>query len=78
LYQSIFPVRGKSAHWILSNPLDPRVEEFWKTKVAEIYHFIPDLAGFILKATPKGVWVLRLTNAPTRMRQRDCAPAESS
>jgi len=36
------------------DPLDPRVAEFWKTKVEEIYHFIPDLAGFILKADSEG------------------------
>jgi alpha-glucuronidase len=36
------------------DPADPRVVEFWKNKVDEVYRFIPDLAGFILKADSEG------------------------
>lgn len=36
------------------DPLDPRVAEWWKQKVDEIYRAIPDLAGFLLKADSEG------------------------
>ena len=36
------------------DPLDPRVIEFWKDQVEEVYRFVPDLAGFILKADSEG------------------------
>jgi alpha-glucuronidase len=36
------------------DPLDPKVAEFWKNKVDEVYRFVPDLAGFILKADSEG------------------------
>ena len=36
------------------DPLDPRVIDFWNTKVAEIYTAIPDFGGFILKADSEG------------------------
>jgi alpha-glucuronidase len=36
------------------DPIDPRVIEFWKSKVDEVYRFVPDLAGFILKADSEG------------------------
>jgi alpha-glucuronidase len=36
------------------DPLDSRVIEFWKSKIEEVYRFVPDLAGFILKADSEG------------------------
>src|SRR5664280_1255236 len=36
------------------DPLDPRVEEFWKSRAEEIYTQIPDFGGFVLKADSEG------------------------
>ncbi|MGA3283357.1 MAG: alpha-glucuronidase family glycosyl hydrolase [Verrucomicrobiota bacterium] len=36
------------------DPLDPRVIDFWKNKVDEIYAAIPDFGGFIMKADSEG------------------------
>ncbi len=36
------------------DPLDPRVVEWWKSKVDEVYRAIPDLAGFVMKADSEG------------------------
>jgi alpha-glucuronidase len=36
------------------DPLDPQVAEFWNRKVEEVYRFVPDLGGFILKADSEG------------------------
>ncbi len=36
------------------DPLDPRVAEWWKERVEEIYRAIPDFAGFVLKADSEG------------------------
>ncbi len=36
------------------DPLDPRVAEYWKTRVDAIYARIPDFAGFTLKADSEG------------------------
>jgi alpha-glucuronidase len=36
------------------DPLDPKVIEFWRSEVEEVYRFVPDLAGFILKADSEG------------------------
>ena len=33
-----------------ADPLDPEVKEWWKNKVKEIYRFIPDFGGFLVKA----------------------------
>jgi len=33
-----------------ADPLDPKVKEWWKTKAAEIYEYIPDFGGFVVKA----------------------------
>ena len=38
-----------------SDPLDPQVREWWKNKVAEIYHLIPDFGGFLVKANSEGL-----------------------
>jgi alpha-glucuronidase len=36
------------------DPLDPRVVEWWKSKVEEIYRAVPDLAGLVMKADSEG------------------------
>ena len=36
------------------DPLDPAVIAWWKTKVDEIYKYIPDFAGFTVKADSEG------------------------
>jgi alpha-glucuronidase len=36
------------------DPLDPRVVQWWKDKVDEIYRAIPDFAGFVIKADSEG------------------------
>ena len=36
------------------DPLDPRVAEWWRTTVDELYRAVPDLAGFVLKADSEG------------------------
>src|ERR1051325_3816717 len=36
------------------DPLDPRVQSWWKEKAGEIYRLIPDFAGFLVKADSEG------------------------
>lgn len=36
------------------DPLDPRVAEWWRRKVDEIYKNIPDFGGFVVKADSEG------------------------
>lgn len=36
------------------DPLDPRVEAWWRDKADEIYRLIPDFAGFTVKADSEG------------------------
>ena len=36
------------------DPLDPRVKQWWRKKVDEIYRFIPDFGGFVVKADSEG------------------------
>ena len=36
------------------DPLDPRVAEWWKKKVNDIYKQIPDFGGFVVKADSEG------------------------
>ncbi|WP_232296252.1 alpha-glucuronidase family glycosyl hydrolase [Terriglobus sp. TAA 43] len=36
------------------DPLDPKVAEWWQSKVDEIYKLIPDFAGFTVKADSEG------------------------
>lgn len=38
-----------------SDPLNPQVREWWKNKVTEIYHLIPDFGGFLVKANSEGL-----------------------
>ncbi len=37
-----------------ADPLNPEVQEWWKKKADEIYHFIPDFGGFLVKANSEG------------------------
>ena len=37
-----------------ADPLDPKVIAFWKKKTDEIYSFIPDFGGFLVKANSEG------------------------
>lgn len=37
-----------------ADPLVPEVREWWKNKVKEIYRFIPDFGGFLVKANSEG------------------------
>ena len=37
-----------------SDPLDPEVKAWWKTKAKEIYNLIPDFGGFLIKANSEG------------------------
>nr|AMO13194.1 glycoside hydrolase [uncultured bacterium] len=37
-----------------ADPLDPAVAAWWKERAAVIYRFVPDLAGFIVKADSEG------------------------
>jgi alpha-glucuronidase len=37
-----------------ADPLDPQVRQWWKTKTDEIYHYIPDFGGFLVKANSEG------------------------
>lgn len=38
-----------------SDPLNPRVIQWWNDKVAEIYGLIPDFGGFLVKANSEGL-----------------------
>ena len=37
-----------------ADPLDPEVKKWWKNKVDEIYRYIPDFGGFLVKANSEG------------------------
>lgn len=37
-----------------ADPLDPTVRQWWKEKVKEIYTYIPDFGGFLVKANSEG------------------------
>jgi alpha-glucuronidase len=37
-----------------ADPLDPRVRAWWRAKADEIYRFIPDFGGFLVKANSEG------------------------
>ncbi|UCH15742.1 MAG: alpha-glucuronidase, partial [Bacteroidales bacterium] len=38
-----------------SDPLDPEVRNWWKAKADEIYKYIPDFGGFLVKANSEGM-----------------------
>ena len=37
-----------------TDPLDPEVRQWWKTKTDEIYQYVPDFGGFLVKANSEG------------------------
>lgn len=37
-----------------ADPLDPRVQQWWKKKAEEVYRLIPDFGGFLVKANSEG------------------------
>ena len=37
-----------------ADPLDPKVQDWWKQKAAAIYRHIPDFGGFLVKANSEG------------------------
>lgn len=37
-----------------ADPLDPKVQEWWNQKTKEIYQYVPDFAGFLVKANSEG------------------------
>ncbi len=37
-----------------ADPLDPGVRAWWKSKIDEIYRYIPDFGGFLVKANSEG------------------------
>ncbi|QCR24316.1 alpha-glucuronidase family glycosyl hydrolase [Pontibacter sp. SGAir0037] len=37
-----------------ADPLDPQVQAWWKTKADEIYTYVPDFGGFLVKANSEG------------------------
>ncbi len=37
-----------------ADPLDPSVQQWWKDKTNEIYSYIPDFGGFLVKANSEG------------------------
>lgn len=37
-----------------ADPLDPEVRQWWKSKVDEIYKYVPDFGGFVVKANSEG------------------------
>jgi len=37
-----------------ADPLDPAVREWWKRKTDEIYRYVPDFGGFLVKANSEG------------------------
>ena len=37
-----------------ADPLDPEVQRWWKEKASEIYTYIPDFGGFLVKADSEG------------------------
>jgi len=41
-------------HLTTADPLDEQVVEWWKHKVQEIYTYIPDFGGFLVKASSEG------------------------
>lgn len=41
-------------HLKTADPLDPQVRKWWKEKTDEIYKYIPDFGGFLVKANSEG------------------------
>jgi len=41
-------------HLATADPLDPKVQAWWKAKADEIYKYVPDFGGFLVKANSEG------------------------
>lgn len=41
-------------HIDTADPLDPRVRQWWRDKADEIYRYVPDFGGFLVKANSEG------------------------
>ena len=41
-------------HLPTADPLDPRVQAWWRAKADEIYRYVPDFGGFLVKANSEG------------------------
>jgi alpha-glucuronidase len=41
-------------HLPTADPLDPRVQAWWRAKADEIYRYMPDFGGFLVKANSEG------------------------
>lgn len=41
-------------HLTTSDPLDPKVRQWWTAKTEEVYRYIPDFGGFLVKANSEG------------------------
>ncbi|WP_020208652.1 alpha-glucuronidase family glycosyl hydrolase [Gilvimarinus chinensis] len=37
-----------------ADPLDPKVQQWWKERVKKVYEYIPDFGGFLVKANSEG------------------------
>lgn len=37
-----------------ADPLDPRVQQWWKERTARVYKYIPDFGGYLVKANSEG------------------------
>ncbi len=51
---ALFPAPIEIGKLKTADPLDPEVIEFWKKKTDEMYSFIPDFGGFVVKANSEG------------------------
>lgn len=47
--------RGGIGDLDTADPLDPRVRRWWKEKVDEIYRYVADFGGFLVKAASEGM-----------------------
>jgi alpha-glucuronidase len=47
--------RGGIGNLETSDPMDPKVRQWWKDKAKEIYQYIPDFGGFLVKADSEGM-----------------------
>ena len=47
--------RGGIGNLETSDPCNPQVRQWWKDKVKEIYQYIPDFGGFLVKASSEGM-----------------------
>ncbi len=47
--------RGGIGNLETSDPLDPDVRQWWKDKAKQIYKYIPDFGGFLVKANSEGM-----------------------